>query len=127
MIAEQLQQILAGGKQQTVEKIACQIPVLDELEQGVDILKILLRLDQRFQNEGSKWFCVIENDETDSRILKAANEYFKDTGKPGELEKHLTPYVMNKTGADKGKISETVNRFFRTANEGKMILNRKKG
>jgi len=127
MIAEQIQQILAGGKQQTVEKIASQIPVLNELEQGVDILTILLRLDRRFQNEGSKWFCVIENDETDSRIVKAVNEYFKDTGKPGELEKHLTPYVMNKTGADKGKISETVDRFFMTVNKGKMILNRKKG
>lgn len=126
MVIEQVQQVLSGGKQLTADEIAGQIPILAEREEGVDILKFLLRLDRRFENDGPKWFCTVASDDTDTRIVKAVNDYFKDTGKPGELIQHLTPYIMNKTGVDKGKINETVDRFFITVNEGKMVLNRKK-
>ena len=126
MIAEQIQQILAGGKQLTADEIANQIPILSEIEEGTEILKILLRLDRRFEQDGQKWFCTVTSDDTNTRIVKAVDDYFQDTGKPGELTQHLTPYVMNKTGADKDKISETVDRFFITVSEGKMVLNRKK-
>ena len=126
MILEQVTQILAGGKGKTLQQIANRVPNLEGQENAEEILRLLLRLDKRFDQDGEKWYYVDQSPDPRLRILDATTKYFLDTKKKGELLEHLASRVSQSIGEDIHLVKEVITVNYKSLQNGKMILNQRK-
>jgi len=125
-VTDQMQQLLAGGKRLTPQAIAGALPALTEHEDGAELARFLLRIDRRFEEENGEFHCLTESIPDDGKILEAADRYFDDHGKRGELLEHLAVYIESETGATRQEIAEAVSKYYVTATGGQMILRRRR-
>lgn len=126
MILEQAQQVLSGGKGMALADITERIPELCGRDEGQEILRLLLRLDRRFEQRDGLWFSKANTPNPSSRIIAATQAYFKDYPR-GELLDHLVPAVVKATGESRQCVQEVILENFHSVQSGKMILNRAKG
>lgn len=126
MILDQVTQILAGGKGKTLQQIANRVPDLEGQDNAEEILRLLLRLDKKFELDGDKWYYVDQRPDPRLRILDATAKYFQDTKKKGELLEHLASRVSQSIGEDIHLVKEVIPAHYKSLQNGKMILNQRK-
>jgi hypothetical protein len=126
MILDQVIQILADGKHLTIPEITSKVADLEGRENANEILRLLLRLDKRFEKNGDKWFYADVRPDPVPRILDATAKYFHDTKKKGELLEHLSVYVSQSIGEDIYLVQETITTHYKSLQGGKMILDEMK-
>ena len=125
MILDQVQQVLSSGKQMAIPEIAGRVPELAGREEGPEILRLLLRLDRRFERSGDRWY-AISTDDAAGRIVDAARAYFRTHGSRGQLLVHLSRAVAEQTGQDIEHVRATILDRFVSTQGGKLILNQEK-
>ena len=126
MILEQVVLLLNDGKRLNIPQIANQIPELSGRENAIEILRLLLRLDQRFDHDGDLWYSINKETDPRSRVVDATLQYFKEQNPHGELLEHLITAISEITGEDRQIVKEIILKDFQSVQNGKMILNRKK-
>jgi len=126
LILEQVIQILDKGKHLTLPEISERVPDLGEHENGVEILRLLLRMDKRFEQDSDLWYYSDDNPDPVPKILDEAANYFKDTEKKGELLEHLTLHVSQSISEDIHLVREVIPAYYKSLQNGKMILNQRK-
>ena len=98
MILEQVLLLLSAGKRLTIAQIASRIPELSGQENANEILRLLLRLDQRFDHDGDLWYSIYKETDPRSRVVDATLRYFKEHKPHGELLDHLMIAISESTG-----------------------------
>jgi hypothetical protein len=126
LILEQVIQILEKGKRLTLSEISERVPDLAEHENAVDILRLLLRLDKRFEQDGDLWYYTDNTFDPVSRILDEVAKYFKNSNKKGELLEHLAQRVSQSIGEDIYLVKDIIPAHYKNLQDGKMILNQRK-
>jgi hypothetical protein len=123
MILEQVQQILSGGKGLAIPEIVERILDLCGREDANEILRLLLRLDRRFEQNGELWFCKVKDSNPATRIIAATKEYFKN-GPRAELLVHVVRAVAKATGESNQDVQEVIVDTFQIIQGGKVVLNK---
>lgn len=126
MILEQVIQLLDNGKRLTLPEISERVPDLGGHENGVEILRLLLRLDKRFEQDGEFWYFCDDTIDPVPRILDGVAKYFQDSKKKGELLEHLAPRVSQSIGEDIHLVREVIPSYYKSLQNDKMILNQRK-
>jgi hypothetical protein len=125
VVLEQVQQILSGGKHLSIPALVEQIPELTSREEAEEILYLLLRLDKRFEQNKGLWFSKVVEIDSTPKIVAATQAYFDSHPRPGEMTQHLVEAVVKATGEDNERVREVILDTFRSAQSGKMILNKR--
>lgn len=123
MITDQVVTLLTNGKSMTVDQITAHIPELVGQPYGVDILRLLMRLDRRFLQHEKNWLLRDGVSDPNMQIVQSARTYFQ-THPKGELLKHLIPALAKQTGQSELIIERIILQNYRHV--GGMVLNQPK-
>lgn len=123
MITDQVVILLANGQVMTASELATHFPDLAGQTNGVEIIRLLLRLDRRFREHERRWLLREGVSDPSQQIRDAVRTYFQ-THRFGELLKHLIPYIVAQTGQPPFEIEKVIQQTYRSA--GPMILNQPK-
>ena len=116
---------LANGDPLTSAQLLSRLPEVAANQQGIEVLRLLLRLDRRvYITEDGKW-ALVETERTPEQRIVAATKHFLNSAPGGVgMLNTVVAHIANITAYDTMLVSSIVQRHFRI--QGKIVFNQHK-
>jgi hypothetical protein len=110
----------------SLDEIVSDLPELAASPDGIEIARLLLRLDRRVQPmSGGRWALTTTAQSPERRIMASASTYLDGIPGSGALVASVVSHVASETNYDESVIRSTVLRLF--VNNGKVVRNKLMG
>jgi len=116
---------LSDGEAKSFTQLLNEIPELATQPHGAEQLRLLLRLDRRFQiTDDGRWILAASTQTVDQRIIMIVLHYLDQIPGGGALLNSVAEYVANETGFSHQLIKPIILGNFE--NNGRLVRNKRK-
>jgi hypothetical protein len=125
MITDHILYQLANGDMQTLPELLTAVPELAAEPNGVEVLRLLLRLDRRVRLlPDGRWTLTAAAPTPETRIVTSAQTFLDRIPTGGAMLSSLVDHVVKETNYDPARVRAVImNRF---VNNGKLVRNKLK-
>jgi hypothetical protein len=116
---------LANGEAKSLDQLLTTLPELAVEPNGVEVLRLLLRLDRRVRPlDGGRWALAAAPQTPEGRILASAQAYLSSMPGGGALLNSVVGRVVAETDYDPAMVRSIISRRF--VNNGTVVRNQLK-